>query len=41
LNYVNGPSVSTDQAIVRAGLIALAALGAVTPRIVNWRQRAC
>jgi hypothetical protein len=38
LYYVNGPSVSTDQAVVRTGLIILAAVGAITLRFVNWRR---
>ena len=37
LYYVNGPSVSTDQAVVRTGLVILAAFGAITLRFVNWR----
>ncbi len=38
LYYVNGPSVSSDQAIVRTGLVIVAALGAATLRFVNWRR---
>ena len=38
LYYVNGPSVSTDQAVVRSGLVILAALGAVALRFLNWRR---
>ena len=38
LYYVNGPSVSTDQAVVRAALVVLSALGAVVLRVVNWRR---
>jgi len=30
LYYVNGPSVSTDQAVVRTGLVIAAAVGAAT-----------
>ena len=39
LYYVNGPSVSGDQAVVRTGLVIIAALGAATLRFVNWRRR--
>lgn len=39
LYYVNGPSVSTDQAVVRFGLVMLAAAGAVILRLVNWRRK--
>lgn len=39
LYYVNGPSVSTDQAVVRSGLVILASVGAVALRFVNWRRR--
>jgi hypothetical protein len=38
LYYVNGPSVSSDQAVVRTGLVIFAALGAATLRVVNWRR---
>jgi len=38
LYYVNGPSVSTDQAVVRTGLVVLATIGAITLRCVNWRR---
>ena len=38
LYYVNGPSVSSDQAVVRSGLVILAALGAVALRFLNWRR---
>ena len=38
LYYVNGPSVSTDQAVVRTGLVILAAVGAATLRLINWRR---
>jgi len=38
LYYVNGPSVSTDQFVVRTALVALSATGAVVLRIVNWRR---
>ena len=38
LYYVNGPSVSTDQAVVRAALVVLSALGAVVLRVLNWRR---
>ncbi|MDA1052252.1 MAG: hypothetical protein O3C40_17480 [Planctomycetota bacterium] len=39
LYYVNGPSVSTDQAVVRTGLVIVAAVGAVLLRFVNWRRK--
>ena len=39
LYYVNGPSVSPDQRVVRTVLVVLAALGAVALRFVNWRRR--
>ncbi len=39
LYYVNGPSVSTDQAVVRTALAVLSAIGAVVLRLVNWRCR--
>ena len=29
LRWINGPSVSTDQLVVRTGLVVLAALGAI------------
>ncbi|MDA1055107.1 MAG: hypothetical protein O3C40_32190 [Planctomycetota bacterium] len=38
LYYVNGPSVSSDQAVVRTGLVVLAAVGAIALRVVNWRR---
>ena len=38
LYYVNGPSVSTDQAYVRSGLVVIAAAGSITLRLVNWRR---
>lgn len=38
LYYVNGPSVSSDQAVVRTGLVIVAALGAALLRFVNWRR---
>mgnify|MGYP003382030696 CR=1 FL=1 len=38
LYYVNGPSVSSDQAAVRTGLVVAAAVGGVLLRLVN-RQR--
>ena len=38
LYYVNGPSVSTDQAVVRAALVVLSAMGAVVLRWINWRR---
>ncbi|MBI2479134.1 MAG: hypothetical protein HYV60_11025 [Planctomycetia bacterium] len=39
LYYVNGPSVSSDQAVVRTVLVIVAALGAATLRFVNWRRK--
>ena len=39
LYYVNGPSVSSDQAVVRTGLVIVAAVGAATLRFVNWRRK--
>ena len=38
LYWVNGPSVSTDQFVVRTALVILSALGAVILRVVNWRR---
>jgi hypothetical protein len=38
LYYVNGPSVSSDQAVVRTGLVIVAALGTAILRVVNWRR---
>ena len=40
LQWVNGPSVSTDQAVVRTALVVIAVSGAVVLPIVNWRRRA-
>ena len=37
LYYVNGPSVSTDQLVVRSALVVLSALGAGVLRLINWR----
>lgn len=39
LYYVNGPSVSPDQFVVRTALIVLSATGAIVLRWVNWRRR--
>lgn len=39
LYYVNGPRVSVDQAVVRTGLVIVAALGAATLRLVSWRRQ--
>jgi hypothetical protein len=36
LYYVNGPSVSTDQYVVRTTLVIVAAVGAVTLRAWSW-----
>jgi len=38
LYYVNGPSVSHDQFVVRTGLVVLSGVGGVVLRIVNWRR---
>lgn len=38
LYYVNGPSVSTDQAVVRTALVVLSAMGAIVLRWINWRR---
>lgn len=38
LYYVNGPSVSTDQAVVRTALVVLSGIGAVVLRWINWRR---
>ena len=37
LYWINGPSVSTDQFVVRAGLVVLAACGAAGLRLWAWR----
>jgi hypothetical protein len=39
LYYVNGPSVSSDQAVVRTGLVIVAALSAAMLRFVNLRRK--
>ncbi len=38
LYYINGPSVSTDQAVVRTGLVIVSAVGACVLRYANWRK---
>ncbi len=41
LYWVNGPSVSTDQLVVRTGLVTLAVAGAVVLRSLKlyWKHR--
>jgi hypothetical protein len=39
LYWVNGPAVSTDQFVVRIGLVILAACGALGLRLCAWLQR--
>lgn len=39
LQWVNGPAVSTDQAVVRTALLLVALGGGVVLRTVNWRRR--
>jgi hypothetical protein len=39
LYYVNGPSVSTDQFVVRSALVILAAFGAVGLRLFSWLRK--
>jgi hypothetical protein len=39
LYWLNGPAVSTDQFVVRIGLVILAACGAIGLRLYAWRQR--
>jgi hypothetical protein len=36
LIWWNGPSVSNDQAVVRTGLVAVAAVGAISLRLFDW-----
>jgi hypothetical protein len=36
LYWFNGPAVSTDQFVVRTGLIVIAAIGAIVLRLVAW-----
>lgn len=38
LYWVNGSSVSTDQLVVRTTLVIVAAVGAATLRLWNWRN---
>jgi len=35
---VHGPSVSTEQAVMRTALVVAATLGAIILRLVNWRR---
>ena len=39
LTWVNGPAVSTDQAVVRASVFILALVGGVTTTAVRWLRR--
>lgn len=39
LQYVNGPSVSAEQAVMRTCLVIGATLGAIVLRLVNWKRR--
>lgn len=39
LYWLNGPSVSTDQYVVRTGLVVLAACGGIGLRIMAWRRK--
>ena len=39
LYWVNGPAVSTDQFVVRSGLVTLAVVGGVTIRVTKWLRR--
>lgn len=39
LQWVNGPSVSTDQAVVRTALVVIATTGAIVLRVVNSRRK--
>ena len=38
LYYANGPSVSTDELVVRTALTVLSAGGAASLRFLNWRR---
>lgn len=38
LYYVNGPSVSIDQTVVRTILIFMTIIGAIVLRICNWHR---
>lgn len=38
LRWINGAAVTDDQFYIQVGLTALALLGAVTLRLVNWRR---
>lgn len=38
LYWLNGPSVSTDQFVVRTGLVVIAACGGIGLRLYAWRR---
>ena len=38
LRWINGAAVTDDQFYIQVGLTALALLGAVALRLVNWRR---
>ena len=38
LRWINGAAVTDDQFYIQVGLTALALIGAVTLRLVNWRR---
>ena len=39
LYLVHGPSVSTEQLVVRTLLVFVAAVGALLLRLVNWKRK--
>ena len=39
LYWVNGPAVSTDQFVVRTGLVTLALVGGLAIRLTKWFRR--
>jgi hypothetical protein len=39
INWLNGPAVSNGQAVVRTGLIVLAAFGGIALRLYAWLKR--
>jgi hypothetical protein len=39
LYWVNGPAVSTDQLVVRSGLVVLAGCGAGWFRLYGWNKK--
>jgi len=39
LYWVNGPAVSTDQAVVRGLVFGLALLGGLSIRVAKWLAR--